>query len=440
MNANTIKTTLVAALLAAAGLGAWVVSPRDDEDEARARVEREVLDQTIAILERRYESDPYNYLVADRLVDSYLRRFRSEAGQEDLARAEKIAGATLRIAPDRSTASARLSLVQLTRHAVPGAFRAARAAVAADSSNSAALAALFDASLEVGEYDLAEATLRRLPPTTLAFRLRRARWLAAHGHLDGAREIMLAACRRLYRSAGPRDWVAWCLTQLAEIDHQRLGADGGVVWLDLALRIRPDHRAALEGLADRAYGRGRWREAETLYRRIVSEGHPDVYLRLAEVLSELGRVEEAAGYEERFLRLAGAPAARALYARPLALFHAERETGRDLALEIALGEVERRPSVGGYDVLSWVYLARGELASALEASDRARVWGDPSPTMDYHRARILEALGRAGEAAALLAQAVSEPTLLEPHVQRDLRRRTSRPLTETGVLPLIESC
>jgi hypothetical protein len=61
------------------------------------------------------------------------------------------------------------------------------------------------------------------------------------------------------------------------------------------------------------------------------------------------------------------------------------------------------------------------LALALAAADRARSWGAPSPTMAYHRARILEALGRHSEAAPLLRLALARPSLLEPHVLSELR-------------------
>ena len=60
-------------------------------------------------------------------------------------------------------------------------------------------------------------------------------------------------------------------------------------------------------------------------------------------------------------------------------------------------------------------------AVALAASDRAQRWGAPSPTMEYHRARILAALGRHTEAATLLHRALERPALFEPHVLEELQ-------------------
>src|SRR2546426_330628 len=117
-------------------------------------------------------------------------------------------------------------------------------------------------------------------------------------------------------------------------------------------------------------------------------------------------------------RRARAPGAEALYSHPLALYYAARPMTLDTALAVARRDVARRPAVESWDVLSWVLFRRGDLEPALAASDRARSWGAPSPTMDYHRARILEALGRKPEAAALLQRALGRPSLLEAHVLR----------------------
>jgi hypothetical protein len=139
------------------------------------------------------------------------------------------------------------------------------------------------------------------------------------------------------------------------------------------------------------------------------------------VYRALGESGAAESWERAFLRVARAAGAEALYAHPLALYYAARGLTLDTALAIAGRDVARRPAVESYDVLSWVLFRRGDLAQALAASDRARRWGAPSPTIQYHRARILKALGREAESAALLQVALARPSLLEPQAQAELR-------------------
>ncbi|MFN2383484.1 MAG: tetratricopeptide repeat protein, partial [Gemmatimonadota bacterium] len=86
-------------------------------------------------------------------------------------------------------------------------------------------------------------------------------------------------------------------------------------------------------------------------------------------------------------------------------------------------EVVRRPTIESWDALAWVHHRRGELTEALAASDRALAWGSPSPTIEYHRARILEALGRPREAAPWLERATADPGLLDPSARIDLGSR-----------------
>ncbi|MGH7573279.1 MAG: hypothetical protein ACREMK_15760, partial [Gemmatimonadota bacterium] len=107
---------------------------------------------------------------------------------------------------------------------------------------------------------------------------------------------------------------------------------------------------------------------------------------------------------------------------PLALFYARRPETRDAALAVALRDVARRPTVESWDVLAWVRYRRGELGEALVASDRAFAWGAPSPTIEVHRGRILEGLGREREAAPLLERALAEPARLEPCTRMEVAR------------------
>src|SRR5207249_4033290 len=173
------------------------------------------------------------------------------------------------------------------------------------------------------------------------------------------------------------------------------------------------NRAGIEGLADLAFARGDWRKARDLFGRIAVDAHPDLYLRLAEVDRALGEPAVAERFERQFLAVARAPDAEALYAHPLALYYASSLVTIDTALAIARRDVARRPAVECYDGLSWVLFRRGDLAVALAASDQALRWGMPTPTMDFHRAGILEALGRTTESAALLKPVLAQPSLLE---------------------------
>jgi tetratricopeptide (TPR) repeat protein len=286
--------------------------------------------------------------------------------------------------------------------------------VAADSTEGDAWGALYDAGFAAGSYAEAEVALTRLGPG-IARRIREASWLSAGGETDRAAARLGEACRTIAGWNGRETTVAWCLTELGQLELSRKGPAAAETVYVAALEAFPGYRAAVEGLADLAHARGDWPEAERLYRQIAVDAHPDLYLRLAETLRRQGDPAGAAVWEREFLRVASAHGAEPLYAHPLALYYAERKEARDLALAVILRDVRRRPTVESWDVLAWVRFRRGDLVEALAASDRAFAWGSPSPTMEYRRARILASLGpRRGEAAPLLERALEEPALLEP--------------------------
>ena len=381
-----------------------------------------ITSRSIAFFEQRLARDPYNYLAGGQLVARYLMRFQLGANLADVRRAEVVARSIMPVVSDTAGAYARLGVVYLTQHKFAEAYDAARRAVGRNARNQEALGLLFDVAMATGRYAVAESALSRLTPGRMSHQLRLAHLLTAQGRVHGAYYAMDRACRQLARAPVRPQAVAWCMTELARIEHAREGEAAAAGWLRRALRVQPGYRGALEGLADLAYARGEWGEAERIYRRIAAEAHPDLYLRLADVVRAQGDSASARRLDAEFLRVARAPGAEALYAHALALFYVDRPEALDSALAVARRDVAHRPAVESYDVLSWVLYRRGSITAALAASDRARRWGAPSPTMDYHRALILAALGREAEAAALLRLALTRPSLLEPHVLRELRR------------------
>jgi tetratricopeptide (TPR) repeat protein len=391
-----------------------------------AAADTSITSRSIAFFEGRLALDSMNYMVGGQLIARYLMRFQTGADLADVDRAEAVAKQIMPLVSDTAGAFARLGLIYLTRHRFDEAYAVARRAVAWNSNNQSALGILFDAAMASGHYVLAESTLHRMTPNRVPYQLRLAHLLTSQGRMDGAYTAMGRACTQIERAQLQPQVVAWCLSEMAKVEHARRGPNAAMALFEQALEIQPGYRGAVEGLADLAYARGEWERAARYYRQIAADAHPDLYLRLAEAQRQLGDTAQAANLERDFLRVTLAPGAEPLYAHPLALYYAERPEMRDSAVAVARRDVARRPAVESWDVLSVALLRHGDLDSALAASDSARVWGAPSPSMDYHRARIFEALGRGMEAAPLLTRALTDPTLLEPNIQQVLRREGAR--------------
>src|SRR2546425_3350338 len=134
--------------------------------------------------------------------------------------------------------------------------------------------------MATGRYAVAESTLNRLTPGRLPYQLRLAHFLAAQGRTDGAYYALERACRQLERAQIRPQAVAWCVTELAKVQHAREGEAPAAALFRRALAIQPGYRAALEGLADLAYARGDWRGAGRLYAPPAPHAPPGLYLPL----------------------------------------------------------------------------------------------------------------------------------------------------------------
>ncbi|MGH7573325.1 MAG: hypothetical protein ACREMK_16000, partial [Gemmatimonadota bacterium] len=321
--------------------------------EAYAVPDVEATNGAIAFFEGKLERDPTNPLLAAHLASRYMRRFQLAADLRDVVRAEALARRILLLSRDRARAWTRLSGVLLARHAFGEALEAARHAVVADSTDTDAWGALYDAAFAAGSYDGAERALTRLEPG-VARRVREAFWLNARGETDRAAARLGEACRTIAGWSGRESTMAWCWTELGHLELGRKGPEAAAALYDAALAAFPGYRGAVEGLADLAHARRDWSEAERLYLRIAVDAHPDLYLRLAETRRMQGDAVGAKRWQREFLRVASAPEAEPLYAHPLALFYARRPETRDAALAVALRDVARRPTVESWDVLAWV--------------------------------------------------------------------------------------
>src|SRR2546428_9889178 len=216
----------------------------------------------------------------------------------------------MRLVSGTAVAYAPLGVIYLTQHGSREAYDAARRAVAGNSNNQEALGLLFDAAMATGRYAVAESTLNRLTPGRLPYQLRLAHFLAAQGRTDGAYHALERACGQLERAQVWPQAVAWCVTELAKIQHAREGEVAAAALFRRALAIQPGYRAALEGLADLAYARRDRREARPLYVCIAPDAPPDLYLRPAPVDRALGEPAAAQGLERGVLRVARAPGGR----------------------------------------------------------------------------------------------------------------------------------
>ena len=366
-------------------------------------------------------------LAQRRLLSVHHTRYQAFGAKADLSRAEELLETLLARYPQDAGLRATEASMSLTRHDFPGALRAARHSVrVAGADASRARLGLFDAQLASGDYvGMLETMAPGDDAPTFATIVRRARVRDRVGDLSGSTADMERALELVYAQSQPDVIMAWCLVELAHLEHHGGEPRRAAVHYLEALSRLPGYPAALEGLGWIAWGIDHDPiVAESLFQRAVDHGgHADLLPTLAEIAEVRGAEEAAASYRTRFLAVASGSERRLqLYRRPLALMMAEDVETVAEALSLAERDVAARPDQAGLAVLAWVLHRSGRGAEALRAAKRAVAWGAPEPTTLNLAGRAALGSGDSALGRRLLRKALEGQAELGPVSAEEIRR------------------
>lgn len=407
----TAAVALAASLVAArrspraADAASVVAQPtRDAAAEARGR------DADIALFERRIGEDPQSAADRARLGALYLRRAREMGNFADVIRAAEQAERSLALRESHNEATwGLLASVRLAQHDFTGALEAARALVAADSTNAVSRATEGEILLELGRYDEAAvrfASVERVP-ATLSLAPRLARWYEVTGRLD--RAVLMA--RNALRLAQAADGVsaeqhAWFLMRAGDLEAKRGHTSAADLLFDSALAVNPGDYRVLASRARLAAQRGAWREAIAAGDSAIGvQLEPGTLGVLRDAWLALGDSGQAASYAAAMTASALAQPGAIHRAWGLHLVnHGER---LDEVLRRVRHELQSRRDVYGYDLEAWTLHAMGRHSAAATSMRQALRAGTEDAVLWYHAGMIALATGDSAGARLHLERALA---------------------------------
>ncbi|MEV0998691.1 tetratricopeptide repeat protein [Nonomuraea sp. NPDC050202] len=267
---------------------------------------------------------------------------------------------------------------------------------------------LTDAYLELGQYEQAESTLRRMldgRPDLASF-TRAARLEQLRGRIEPARKLLHRACE----IAGDPGEYAFCQWQLGELAWHDGDPRGARTAYAQALAADPEHVPSRAGKARAEAALGRTDQALRDYATAVARS-PSYVVEYGELLEHLGDRDGAKrqyavfAAHSRLLAASGSPDRL-----PMGLFEADHGDP-DAAVRHLRAEWQRRRSVEVADALGWALHRAGRHAEAAAYATRADQAGGRNALFAYHRGEIEHALGHAAAACAHLSRALS----INPH-------------------------
>jgi tetratricopeptide (TPR) repeat protein len=381
-------------------------------------------DRLVAAAQSIVEREPSGARGYNLLAAAYMQKAR-ETGDFSLnAKAEEALARAEQSEPGGYDALRLRAKLLLTYHRFGEALEAARRAQARNPRDHDNYGAMTDALVELGDYEGAVAAAQAMvdlrPDTASYSRVSYLREL--HGDSKGAVEMM----RMAVESASPKDpeGIAWCRVHLGD----SLARDGRAADAEReyahALYIFPDYHLALAAKARARLAAGDFGAAEGFYRRAVERVPlPEYTAALGDLLTKLGRAEEARQQYDlvEFVERGGAQGGT--YTRQLAMFWADHDMKLDEALAVARRERETRRDIYTADLLAWCLYKKGQYAEAKAAMDEALRLGTRDPRLLFHAGVIAVASGDRAGGAKYLRQALAINPSFDV-LQADAARRT----------------
>ncbi len=366
--------------------------------------------------------------LADRWVvlgQLWARKARALNDPGQYLSAEGAAKVALSLQPGYSAALALEAIVALNQHRFVEARDTAKAALAQREDDLLALAALADATLELGDVTASADAVQRmldLKPNLPSYgRAAHLRWLT--GDTAGA--------QALYRRAIDAGWAkdaepqAWMAVQLGLVLLELGDLDGAVAGFDFAMGRVPSYPPALAAKARVLSARGDARGALGLLEQALARSPlVDTWVQLAEARAEAGDAEGAKAAWEKAEALGRT-------SDPLALARGWSEAGTHAteAVELLKAERKLRPNVQVDGALAWALLRAGDVEGAAAASERALALGTSDAKARFQHAAIQAARGEREPALRELEALAPRVAALSPRLQREAKALERR-LTE----------
>ena len=402
-----------------ASTGVNLSAPLDDPAPPSGRSERLMAryDGAIKAWNESLSASSANFIAATNLGTVYVGRARLTGDLADYDRALTAVGRALKVNPTYLPALELHATILFAVHDFVGARDEARAILADAPDQLQAVATLGDASLELGDIQVARDSYLALDGQAASAPVwsRLSHLAFIEGDLDRAIGLVQRAIDAMVDEA-PSESTAFYQFQIGELYRARGDTNAAAAAYQRALDDLPQYVPAIAGLARVREAQGRRDEAIALLKRATDQiPQPEMVSALGDLYALAGdavAAEQAYGLVERIGAVARATGS--VYNRQLVIFAADHDRDLPDALALARAELRVRKDVYGHDALAWVLFKSGDLAEAAAEAKAALSLGTPDPRIAYHAGMIAAAQGRAADARRLLSSALAGAAVLPP--------------------------
>jgi hypothetical protein len=372
--------------------------------------------QELDFWNKRLMADTGNYLNMKELAMQYSHLFKLRGHINDLLTADSLLNASsLKINGKDAGVLYAQSQEAIMQHRFADAYRYNQQAEKQEPNPYVNHLLNFDAAMELGKYYEASSKISNLrDKKDFNYLLREAKLQDHYGHLDKAIELMEEAASVMKEKR--KSSYLWALSNLADMyGHAGRIKDSYKTYLKV-LAEDSANLYCLKGIAWIAYSHDKnTTEAKRIIKFILTQTHvPDLLLLLAEIEEWEGNTEEKNNCITKFISEAKKASYGNMYNKYLILLYSEELKQYDKAIELALKEINHRPTPETYDWLAWAYFKSGEKQKAFETAMRYVYKKTFEPEAQMHTAYILDGNNRKDEAVKLFNECFESSFELGP--------------------------
>jgi tetratricopeptide (TPR) repeat protein len=419
-----LAATLVVAAVFGLLLGRFALAGRNDHPVTAPAPpgDRSSAEARVARLQTQLRAQPDNPALLTQLADAYLVRARETADPTYYNKADQAVARSGALAPDDVRTLTSGAFLDLARHNFARALERASRAHELNPDDPDPLTAVFDAHIELGQYDAAATTVDQMLSTRPA--------LASYARLSYLRELrgdipgaISAMTQAVEAGAGSPDDRAYILGLLGDLHLGQGDLDVADANYVRAERDHVKYGPAEVGRARVAAAHGDLQGAADRLTAVANRlPLPATVALLGDVLDAMGRPSDAARQYElvRAIEALNRDNGVAIDFE-LARFEADHlgDAGADPATTVteAQAALAARPTIFAEDALAWALRGARRPADALPHAQAAVHLGTQNALLWYHLAVVESDLGRTSDARAHLTRAFA----IDPHMSvRDL--------------------
>jgi Tetratricopeptide repeat len=419
-----IFRVILISILAVAGLSSCrqnksITVPHDYNGFLQDKFVKQHIDDVskeIVFWDRKLLYDTTNYVFKTELATYYLKLFKLNGNIAFLIKGDSLLKAgSAKVNNTIPELLYSLSQSSIGRHQFTDAalYNEAAKKIQGDPYTIALLQ--FDADMELGKYNEAYSSLRKIADrTSFDYLIRKAKWEDHKGNLDGAIKIMEQAFNKVKEKK--KSLYCWTLSNLADMyGHAGRLKEAYTAYINV-LQKDPANLYCLKGIARIVWLHDKNPvEAKRIINFILSQtAMPDLKLMLAEINSTENNNDGAEGLLQSFTATVTKPEYGAMYNKYLIDLYNEDLKQPAKAMLLAQVELKNRATPETYDWLSWSYYRNGNIDEAFKTAQDFVFNKTFEPDALMHTAFIYAAKGKKEEARKMFRECLESSFELGP--------------------------